>query len=195
VPNQASHIADQYLLSFRAGEEGGFTYFFNTYYKALCFFANHYVQNMAVAEEAAEDGFMAIWDKREQFVTQSGLRNYLYKTVYHKCLRWLENKKREENNFKSYAMLVADQEKDLTENVVKTETLRFLKLAMDQLPTQCKKIFFKLYIEGKTVAETATELQLTISTINNQKARGIKLLKLKLTSFLLLVVTNFLHIF
>ena len=190
MPHQVPHIADQYLRSFRAGEESGFTYFFNTYYKALCFFANGYVKNKAVAEEIAEDGFMAIWDRREQFSIQSGLRNYLYKTVYHKCLRWLENKQREEKCIKEYVAIAEDQEKDFSESVFKVETLRLLKQAMDQLPTQCKKIFFKLYIEGKTVAETAAELRLTISTINNQKARGIKLLRLKLTTYLLLVAAG-----
>jgi RNA polymerase sigma-70 factor (family 1) len=188
VPHQAPNIADQYLLSFRAGDEDGFTYFFNTYYKALCFFANKYVKNIAVAEEIAEDGFMAIWDKRQQFTTHSGLRSYLYKCVYNKCLRWLENKLREEKHIRDYAVITGDPEKDFTESVFKTETLRLLKVAMDELPAQCKKIFFKLYVEGKTVAQTATELSLTISTINNQKARGIKLLKPKLSSLSLLIV-------
>ena len=76
-----------------------------------------------------------------------------------------------------------DEEKDCTENIIRAETLRQVKEAMEQLPAQCKKVFYKLYIEGKTVAETANELHLTVSTIKNQKARGIKLLKLRLTHF------------
>jgi RNA polymerase sigma factor (sigma-70 family) len=74
------------------------------------------------------------------------------------------------------------KEKNFSENIVTAETLRQLKEAMDQLPAQCKKIFFKLYIERKSVAETSEELQLTVSTINNQKARGIKLLRIRLST-------------
>jgi DNA-binding CsgD family transcriptional regulator len=43
-------------------------------------------------------------------------------------------------------------------------------------------VFTKLFIEGKSVSETAQEMNIAISTVKNQKARGIKLLKPKLSS-------------
>ena len=179
------HTADQYLQSFRAGEECGFSYFFNAYYDAICSFAARYVKDIAVAEEIAEDGFMAIWKQREKLITESGLKSYLYKTVYHASLRWLENKQREQKHIKRLTVISDNYEKAFTEQVIKTETIRLLKLAIDQLPTQCRKIFFELYIEGKTPSETAAKLSLSVSTINNQKARGIRLLKEKMATYLL----------
>jgi len=67
--------------------------------------------------------------------------------------------------------------------------------AIYQLPPQCRTIFLKLYIEGKSIAETADELQLTASTIRNQKARGIKLLRVKLTGLWFVVCGLWLALF
>ena len=66
--------------------------------------------------------------------------------------------------------------------LLSAETITLLYKAIQQLPSQYQKVFTKLYIEGKSVFETAEEINFTISTIKNQKARGLKLLKPKLSS-------------
>jgi len=78
-------------------------------------------------------------------------------------------------------------ERDCFENIIKAETLRRVKEAMEELPSECRKVFMKLFVEGKSVVEAAAELNVAVSTVKNQKARGIKLLKMKLTSFLFIV--------
>jgi DNA-directed RNA polymerase specialized sigma24 family protein len=44
-------------------------------------------------------------------------------------------------------------------------------------------VFVKLFVEGKSVVEAAAELNVAVSTVKNQKARGIKLLRMRLSSF------------
>lgn len=180
---------EQYINSFRNGEEGGFNYFFKLYYKALCFFANRYVQDMPAAEDIAEEGIIKLWEQREKINDESHLRNWLYKAVYHGCLKSLRSARNDalrqaqgDNEVASPGRARNDDlyESSFEESMIKAETIRQLKEAMEQLPTECRKVFYKLYIEGKTVKETAEELQLTISTIHNQKARGIKLLRMRL---------------
>jgi RNA polymerase sigma-70 factor (ECF subfamily) len=174
-------IADSYLKLFRKGNEEGFNYFFNTLYKPLHFFAIGYTQDKETAEDIIEDSFIKLWNKREIFETESGLKSYLYKTVHNACLRWLWQKQNRSRHNISYAKETTTTEHSYFENTVKAETINQLHQAIGQLPAQCKKVFTKLYIEGKSVSETAQEMDLTISTVKNQKARGIKLLKPKLS--------------
>jgi len=182
------HIAQEWFQSFLRGEERGFDIVFTTYYKAICFFAKRYTNHSDAAEDIAEESFIKLWSSREQIKDEKHLRNWLYKTAYHGCLRWRERQLAMGNRQKEIAKITEVSEKECTENIIRAETLRQVKEAMEQLPAQCKKVFYKLYIEGKTVAETANELQLTVSTIKNQKARGIKLLRLRLTSLLLILM-------
>jgi RNA polymerase sigma-70 factor (ECF subfamily) len=170
------------LVAFKEGREEGFNYFFNSCYKPLHFFASRYVKDNAAAEDIITDSFIKLWDKREIFETASGIKGYLYKSVYNACLRCLEQQQRKTIHTKSYAGQINTTEQPYLNDIIKAETIHQLHIAISQLPTQCKKIFTKLYVEGKTVSEIAEEMNLTISTIKNQKARGLKLLKPKLTN-------------
>lgn len=185
------HIAPNWFNSFLEGQERGFDIAFTTYYKAICFFARRYTKDSDAAEDIAEESFIKLWSNREKIEDEKHLRNWLYKTAYHGCLKWIEREKIKVKSEKAIGRISDTEEKDCTENIIRAETMRQVKEAMEKLPAQCKKVFYKLYIEGKTVAETADELQLTISTIKNQKARGIKLLKIRLASFLLVIIFFF----
>ncbi|HLP39736.1 RNA polymerase sigma factor [Lacibacter sp.] len=157
------------------------TMVFKENHKSLCFFANRYVKDSNAALDIIEESFLKLWAKREQFGSEAGLRSYLYKTVYNGCLRWLENEKRKAHNLETYRIITDSPEQTCFENMVRAETLRQLHTAIEQLPGQCRTIVQKLYVDGKSVSEIATEMNLATSTVKNQKARGIKLLKLKLT--------------
>jgi len=184
------------LRQFKNGHEEGFNYFFNSYYKSVCFFACKYVKDVAAAEDIVENSFIKLWEKRGQMENESGLRGYLYKTVYHGCLRWIENEGRKEKVYRVYKLSMDVDETGHLENMIKAETLRRVKEAMEELPSECRKVFMKLFVEGKSVVEAAAELNVAVSTVKNQKARGIKLLRMKLTSFIVfslwLVVCSFL---
>jgi RNA polymerase sigma-70 factor (family 1) len=170
--------------SFQAGKERAFEDLFKIYYKSLCFFAYRYVKDMSIAEDIVSEEFVQLWVIREKIKSESHLRNWLYRAVYHLCLDQLNKTKTKDRHIKALGTLSVQEEKDCTVSIIKAETMRQLKLAIDLLPGQCKKVFYKIYLEGKTVKETAQELRLAISTINNQKARGVKLLRTRLREYL-----------
>lgn len=177
-----------FVQAFRNGEESGFDFFFRTYYKALVFFARQYVKEMAVAEDLVEDAFINVWGKREKMETETGLKNYLYKSVFHGCLRWIERRQSTVHSLTALKSLCETEEKDCSEGMIRAEMLRLLREGIEGLPEQCRKVFVKLFIEGKSVKEAAEELKVTISTVNNQKARGVKLLRERLRDGMLMVV-------
>jgi RNA polymerase sigma-70 factor (family 1) len=174
-------VAHSYIDLFRKGEEDGFNHYFNAYYKPLHFFARSYIKDIAAAEDIIADSFIKLWHHREKFDNEPALRGYLYKTVYNACLRQLWQQQNRAAHHKTLASVTQATEQSCITGIIKAETIRLLYSAIQDLPTQCKTVFTKLYVEGKSVAETAGEMNLTISTIKNQKARGLKLLKLKLT--------------
>jgi len=165
------------ITAFKEGREEGFNYFFNSCYKPLYFFASRYVKDVHAAEDIITESFIKLWDKREIFETEAGIKAYLYKTVYNASVRWLQNQQRKTFHLSSYTKQNDITEQPYLNNIIKAETISNLHKAITHLPSQCRTVFTKLFIEGKSVSETAQEMNLTISTIKNQKARGIKLLK------------------
>jgi RNA polymerase sigma-70 factor (ECF subfamily) len=70
------------------------------------------------------------------------------------------------------------------EDTIRAEFYAEIHNAIKTLPPECRKIFTMLYIEGKTVRETADELGLARSTIKTQKARGLAMLRKKIRPYL-----------
>jgi RNA polymerase sigma-70 factor (family 1) len=173
---------DSLVLRFRKGDTTAFDIIFERYYKAMFFFANKIVKDDLVAEDICTDSFVKLWEKRDLFVAEPELRNYLYKMVYNFSLKWIERERTKDKVYSIYTKNSTGFEKDIFENLVKAETFRQLNEAIEKLPSECKKVFVKLYVEGKSVSETAEELNVAVSTVKNQKARGVKLLKEKLAS-------------
>ena len=62
--------------------------------------------------------------------------------------------------------------------------------AMDKVPTQCREVFVKHFIEGKKVAEIAEEMNISVGTVKTHKVRGINLLQKSLLGLLVWFVLN-----
>ena len=69
---------------------------------------------------------------------------------------------------------------------------------MDNLPEKCREVIRLTFIEGFTAKEIAERLSVTVSTVNNQKMRGINLLKDRLSgeqlTLLLLAFPDLFHL-
>jgi RNA polymerase sigma-70 factor (ECF subfamily) len=178
-PKNYEH-GNKFIKSLRVGDELEFNYFFSIYYRALCFFASRFIQDQDSVHDIVEESFIKLWQNREQIKDEKHLRNWLYKVTYHACLKWIEKQRAEGQMLRDKAILSDTEEKDHSENMIRAETLRQVREALEGLPPECKKVFYKLYIEGKTANVAAEELQVSINTIKTHRKRGLKLLRLRL---------------
>ncbi|OJY92210.1 MAG: hypothetical protein BGP13_08590 [Sphingobacteriales bacterium 40-81] len=170
--------------TFQQGLEEGFTYFFEKYYPSLCFFANRFVKNKEAAEDIVSEALMKVWEKKNTIETPLAFKNYCYTTVRHACLRWLENQQRLQRHAQQLPTELYTEETAL-QNIVRAETTEELYMAIQSLSPKSSRVFTKLYVEGKTVAETAKELEITISTVKSHKKNGLALLKNMITKAML----------
>jgi RNA polymerase sigma-70 factor (ECF subfamily) len=177
------------VQAFQQGDVKALEVFFNEFYPALCYYASSYTHDMEVAKEIASEAFVKTWKYREQFTNAGSIRAYLYKVVRGDASSWHIKKQRLPLTALPDDEDPALQDVDEFAKLVKAETLRLIYNAIESLPAECRKIFRLLYIDGKKVAEIANELNLSPSTVKAQKARGLALLRKKIT---LLVLSIFL---
>jgi RNA polymerase sigma-70 factor (family 1) len=175
--------------------EKKFTSFYEEYYSSLCFFANRYLNNAEQAEDIVGEVAFKIWERRDSLKHTAALKNYFYISVRNACLDYLRHEEKKKLTETELVQMNNVSSRDLLENIIYAETLRRVEKALLNLPPQCRKVFTHLFIEGKTLAETAQELQLSIHTIKNQRQRGLKILRHNLTTiFLLFVLHSLMHI-
>lgn len=165
----------EYLHAFQRGEEKGFNYFFSTLYPALLYFAFRMTRDRAAAEEIVEDSFIKLWAIHKEFDHPQKIKSWLYTTIRNKSINQL--KKGQEQEF---AQLQQHSETYVLQTMVYSEFFREIDAAINSLPRECAKVFRMIYIDGKPLKQIAEELELSISTVKTQKARGLSHIREKL---------------
>jgi RNA polymerase sigma-70 factor (ECF subfamily) len=171
--NTTSSPEEQALL-FQQGNEAALAYFFHSFYPALSLFAFRVLNNQQMAEDIASDAFIKTWKMHWKLNSFAGIRAYLYKTVQRDCVHALKQERRrnEVHSLSSSGLL---QETPL-QQLVSAETYRLVHAAIKTLSPGNRRVITMHFIDGKTNAEIAKELNLHPHTVQTQKVRGLKAL-------------------
>jgi len=173
--------SDQELLSlFREGSGDAFDQLFRRFYAPLCLFADNILKDKHAAEDVVQDMLLKVWQRQADFVQFTSLRSFLYTGVKNACFNQLDKVKVKARH-EEFTINNPEREADLLNLIVRAEVIRQLYAVMDTLPEQCRKIIRLTFEEGMKPKEIADELGVTVSTVNNQKMRGLKLLKDRLS--------------
>ena len=164
-----------------------FETFFKEHYESFCFFANRYLKDRAAVESIVADVALKVWHRREELKHPSALKSYFYSSIRNACLNHIDKEKRKALKKAKYVAIIEQEEPSIIENIIHTETLAEVEKAVYALPLQCQRVFIKLFFEGKSLSETAEEMKLSVSTIKNQRLRGIKLLRNQLATMATIV--------
>jgi RNA polymerase sigma-70 factor (ECF subfamily) len=157
--------------------EDNIIHFYRKYYSSFCFFANRYLKDPSLVEEIVGDVVIKLWINKDNLRNIRSLKNYFYTCIRNACLDRIRKQANQSKKEEEWHLTPVDGQKTILENIIYTETLRELEEAIESLPPQCRKVIIKLYIEGKSLADTAKEMRLSIFTIKSQRQRGIKLLR------------------
>ena len=189
MPTKHVYGSDHYAILFQQGEEKGFTWFFRNLYPALSFYAFKITSDKECSEEIASNAFIKVWQRHEQFSDAVSIRKYLHRIVRNDALKHLRKEKQSTAFTKEVIYLSGgEHEKDCFNSLVTAEISRELLNAINSLPAECSKVFRLMYIEGKSIKETAEALQLSPSTVKTQKKRGIEALRKSLHLSIIVIV-------
>jgi len=151
--------------------------FFDRLYK----FAFSILHSSEFAEEAVNDVFLNIWQKRSSLKNIENLRNYLFTSTKNTSFNYL-SKFRKERNTTLDDVLVRFEIDELTpETAFFTNEVRHeIEQAINQLPPKTKLVFQMAKVEGLKYKEIAEILNISVNTIDNHIATAIKKLSFTL---------------
>lgn len=153
---------------------------FVKYYPRLCLYATSLLGDPSHAEDAVQGTFFKLINNRGESIKNEDITlPYLYTSVKNSCLNAL----RKENSKNQYIESRTDNlvENAFDEKLIKAEMTAILMDLLETLPQGCATILKMSYIEGLKHKEIAEKLNLSINTVKSQKARGIMLLKEKVS--------------
>lgn len=151
---------------------------FGQYYAALCFFANKMLNDKRISEEIVEDVFVKLWKKEPDFNNHSNIKALLYKSVKNSCLNFIKKHHNDLSNQNAFAYhLKHDSEDFILNEIIRKEVLLEVYTVLQKLPPQCRRVMNLYYGEDMDHKSIANQLCITVSTVKNQKMRGLKILR------------------
>jgi RNA polymerase sigma-70 factor (ECF subfamily) len=173
---------DEIVSEFNKGDQRSFSSIFNTYYSSLCYFAEKMILDKQEAEDIVEESFVKLWRLHANFETMQNVKAFLYITTKNACINFIKQSERNNKQQSELLYTLAQKEDHVLTQITKAEVLREVHAAIENLPPQCRKIVRLSFVEGLKNQEIADKLNLSLSTVKNQKMRAIALLKMKLLS-------------
>ncbi len=159
---------------------------FKTHYKALHAYASVILKDEDDAEEIVQQLFLKFWEKRELLSVQTSLKAYLYKCVYHDSLNYLKHQK-VKNKYQDFTQ--HRMENVYNDRIEVVELQAQINLALNDLPEQCRTIFQMSRFEELKYREIADALGLSVKTVENQMGKALRIMRIKLADFLVLIVS------
>ncbi|WP_312508903.1 sigma-70 family RNA polymerase sigma factor [Chryseobacterium culicis] len=171
------------LTAFQSGDSMAFDKIFRLYHAALVFFANRLIisYDQIDAQEIVLDVFLKLHERKESFESFNSIKAFLYISTKNSCFKAIDKEKVRLKRIDGYTSAFNESdENNILSQIVLSEVHRELYQALELLPQQCRIIMQQL-MEGKTPKEVSEELDISVSTINSQKARAISILKKRLS--------------
>lgn len=167
-----------------------FKVFFLEYYEAIYRFSRKYTGEDAVARDIAQDSFIRLYERQDDFEVIEAAKSFVYTTAKNLCLDYLKHQKIKQQ----YSLHKPPEEENRTflHEITYQETLRNLYRAIDDLPQQTRQIIL-LHLDGNNNNEIAENLDISVNTVKTLKKAGYKKMKDSLGKDFFIVLLFFLH--
>jgi RNA polymerase sigma-70 factor (ECF subfamily) len=177
-------LEQQVLAVLKEGRESAFEMLFKTYYKPLCNYAYSFLNDKDEAEEVVQSAFITVWDKRQTIDIQTSIKSYLYRMVRNSCLNVIKHEKIKQQHV-AYEMAGGEPSHEgVSQSVTSSELEQKIYEAMKALPEQCRLVFQLSRFEELKYAEIATQLDISVKTVENQMGKALRIMREKLKEFL-----------
>ncbi|NML19370.1 sigma-70 family RNA polymerase sigma factor [Pseudoflavitalea sp. G-6-1-2] len=168
---------------------------FNQLYRPMIYFADKLINNMHESEDIVATAFFKLTGRIEQFQSLRDIKAFLYITVRNECLDHLRRLARHEKSHEQLQYLMDYTDAQADDEMLRARILQEVYNEIEQLPSQCKKIFKLIFSKGMTTRQIAEELELSPQTVLNQKAKALNLLRGVLAKKNLMPLATFFQLF
>lgn len=142
----------------------------------LVAFAYKWSANQELAEDLVQEAFATVWNKRYEVELNPSIESFLY-TILRNSLITDYQRKLKERDVTSNLKIVNDNAAD---EHLTAETFQKIEQYIEELPPRCKEVFLMSKRDGLTYQEIATELSLSIKSVEKHISKALKILRKRL---------------
>ncbi|HFC01018.1 MAG TPA: RNA polymerase sigma-70 factor [Phaeodactylibacter sp.] len=171
------NLTDQELISsLQNGKEQAMDILFRRHYSSICRAVYRILKDNNLSEDIAQEVFLGLWKKRENLNITSSVQAYLKRAAINKSLNYIRDQRIKLNDEVEMPLLSNNQSS--TQQQLEADDLqKIINQTIDNLPKRCRVIFVLSRFEEMSYKEIATELNISIKTVENQISKALKILR------------------
>ena len=144
-----------------------FRYLYDKYASTLRYFSAKYVDDDATIEDVVQDAFLNLWEKRNEFKTESTIKAYLYKIVRSFSVDTIR-RRNIANRYAEKIVLEKEDQEFFLENIVESEVFQMIQTVFNELSPSCREVY-QLSLHGKSHEEISQLFDISINTVKKHK--------------------------
>ena len=151
-------------------------------------FALKLVRDDDAAKDIVHMVFLNLWEKRDTVTEQEKIKSYLFRSIHNRSLNYIRDQKKftDPSGYEQWETASAyTKSADFMEE---RELEDKINRALDSLPEKCREVFLLSRFEGKKYAEIASELKISVKTVEGHMSKALRLLKQQLSDYLYMVM-------
>ncbi len=160
-----------------AGDGAALELLFLRYYNDLCRYLIIFLKDENVAKNIVQDLFLYLWENHTNIDFKKSLESYLYQACRFNALIYLRNENRHEKSHEKIRGSSIEECSDVSSDMEVKELNRIINEAIALLPDRCRQIFILSRSRGLSYHEIASQLEISVSAVDNQVNIAIKKIK------------------
>ena len=173
--------AKNILCDIAAGDTEAFKTLFEMFYPKVKVFLVKILKDDKASEDIAQDIFVKLWSMGPSLPEISSFNAYLYRMTKNAAINYLRDRKPSVDI--SELLIMCDG--DIEQEYYRKEKELLVRLAVEQMPSQRKRIFTMSRYQGMTNDEIAKSLGLSKHTVENHLTLALKELREIVVAFVL----------
>jgi RNA polymerase sigma-70 factor (ECF subfamily) len=164
------------------GDVDAYRTVFIEHYPPLLNFAHKIIRDEDLAKDVVQNVFIKMFASRDNLTVLRDLKSYLFAAVRNECLNLIRKETRVREHHHEFAINADD--KVFSDAIEEVESEHRIYKAIRELPPQTRRIFTMSRLDDKKNQEIATELGISIRTVETQISNALKALRKSLLQFL-----------
>lgn len=184
-----AEVDHQLYFLIKQGDEKAFERFFHLYYPRLKAFAFRLIADKDTAEDLVQEVFVSLWENRRQINLDKSLKSWIFLSLRNNSLNFLRRQKTEQKYLDYLSFQNSSQELFLSSfledheiELLKNQAVQQVMEIIEHLPVQCRKVFEMSRFGKIKNQDIASELDISIRTVETHISNAIKSIKKQIKS-------------
>ena len=156
-------------------DQSAFSSIFKAYYKDLVMFAFIFTKDSGEAEDAVQEIFVHLWEKRRELKLHGSLKSYLLKSVQNYCIDGIRRCKVREQ-FAGEIDMQSLYVNDTEDYILYTDLLNQIDRLLAQMPDGVAETFRMNRFDGMKYQEIAQQLNVSLRTVESRISKALRIL-------------------